>query len=209
MLITFEGLDASGKSTQAKFLNEYLKELKFGTLLTRQPGGTSISEQIRKILLDKDNVKMSDVTEFFLFTASRAQHIEEIVNPALAVDKIVICSRFIDSMYAYQSVGRGIHEQVIKLASWIIDAPIPDLTFVLDIPSELAFSRVVARGIPDRIEREGVEYFDKVREGYLELYKRHKKRITWIDGTQSKNQIRSEILERISEFKFSEFGSEV
>lgn len=183
--ITFEGIDGCGKSTQIRFLTDYLKEKGRDHLLLREPGGTVIGENIRNILLDKKNTGMIPMTELLLFEAARAQIVSEVIKPAVEEGKIVICDRFFDSTSAYQGYARNMGSEVVenlnKLATGGFE---PDITFLLDISPEEAFSRRVARGEEDRIEKLGMEFQEKVRAGYLELAEKSP-RIVKIDGTMS------------------------
>jgi dTMP kinase len=202
MFITFEGIDQSGKSTQCKLLKEYLQSRRFDVLLIREPGGTKISEKIRDLLLDKENDNMRGLTEFLLYSSSRAQLVDEIIKPALAQKKVVICDRYADSSAAYQGFARGLGidmvEQISQVATYGVT---PDLTIFVDIPIQLAFDRLTARGkLSDRIEAEGNRFFELVREGYLQIATRHKNRFKVVDGTDDINtieqKIRSLIVER-------------
>jgi dTMP kinase len=199
LLITFEGIDGCGKSTQAKLLEARLKSEGKETLLFREPGGTELSEQIRSILLDKSfSHPLSEAAEFLLFAASRAQLIREVIKPALEKNTFVILDRFVDSTIAYQGFGREIELELIEdvntLATGGID---PDLTFFLEVSLELAMLRR-KDSANDRIESEVLEFHRKVLEGYKYVAKEYK-RIHTIDGADSVENIHNKIWSIIEE----------
>jgi dTMP kinase len=199
MFITFEGIDFCGKSTQVGLLREYLLEQKKDVHLIREPGGTEISEKIREILLDKKNNAMVMETEIFLFSASRAQLVREVIRPYLQKDYYVISDRFHDSSTAYQGFGRGLSvDAILNIHNLAIGETIPDLTFFIDIPIEVAIARKrnIAHSDLDRIEVSDDTFYERVREGYLYLSKKEK-RFKVIDGTQSINQINVQIINEI------------
>lgn len=197
MLITFEGLDFSGKSTQVRLLSERLSQENFNVLVLREPGGTEIGEKIRSILLDKESSGMTDASELFLFSASRAQLVEEVVKPAFEGNMIVICDRFYDSTTAYQGWGRGLMKEAIaaihKLAT---SGLVPDVTFFLDLPlSEVEKRMQRSKSGKDRMESNGQGFYEKVREGYLHLA-RQEKRFVIIDAMQSIETIQDTIWQK-------------
>jgi len=199
MFITFEGLDFCGKSTQVQLLEKYLIEIGKQVKVIREPGGTSISEKIRNVLLDKKNNEMLIETELVLFAASRAQLVGEVILPLLKENAFVISDRFHDSSIAYQSFGRGIKlEFVEELQKFVIGNAVPEITFFIDIPIEEAVRRksLVKKVELDRIERSTIEFYEKVREGYLYLSSKEK-RIKTIDGKLSIEEIQQIIIEEI------------
>jgi len=199
MFITFEGIDFSGKSTQVELLNEYLVKQNKNVLLIREPGGTEISEKIREILLDKKNNAMVMETELLLFSASRAQLVREVIRPHLEKGYYVISDRFHDSSTAYQGFGRGLSvDAVINIHNLAIGNTIPDITFFIDIPNEVAIKRKqkVEHSSLDRIEISDNSFYERVREGYLYLSKKEK-RFKVIDGTQSIDSISEKIISEI------------
>ncbi|HEX7357032.1 MAG TPA: dTMP kinase [Ignavibacteriaceae bacterium] len=199
MFITFEGIDFSGKSTQVELLNEYLVKQNKNVLLIREPGGTEISEKIREILLDKKNNAMVMETELLLFSASRAQLVREVIRPHLEKGYYVISDRFHDSSTAYQGFGRGLSvDAVINIHNLAIGNTIPDITFFIDIPNEVAIKRKqkVEHSSLDRIEVSDNSFYERVREGYLYLSKKEK-RFKVIDGTQSIDSISEKIISEI------------
>lgn len=196
--ITFEGADGCGKTTQLELLADYLKEKNKEVIITREPGAKGLGEKIREILLNYDG-EVSDRCESFLFLADRAQHIDMIVNPAVEAGKIVLCDRHIDSSVAYQGYGRGLDiEQIDRLNMLATNGRRPDLTLVFDIDVETSMKRVGKE--KDRMESAGVEFFNRVREGYLELAKQEPERICVLDATKSIEEIHSEVVKIIEEY---------
>ncbi|NNG27474.1 MAG: dTMP kinase [Ignavibacteriaceae bacterium] len=200
MFISFEGIDFCGKSTQIDLLNDYLVEQGKKVEIVREPGGTTLSEMIRAILLDNKNDKMLKETELFLFSASRAQLVRDKIRPYLEKGFYVISDRFHDSSTAYQGYGRGIPVEVIAdVHNLAIGDTIPEITFFIDIPVGIANGRKKkkSKGKLDRIELADIEFYTRVRNGYLETSK-NEKRFKVIDGTQSIQHIHNHI---ISEFE--------
>jgi len=186
MFITFEGIDFCGKSTQVEILKSYLIQKNKNVHLIREPGGTEISEKIREILLDKKNNAMVMETEIFLFSASRAQLVREVIRPYLKKGYFVISDRFHDSSTAYQGYGRGLPvETIMKINNLAIGETVPDLTFFIDIPIDVSIRRKNKKthNDLDRIEISDSSFFERVRNGYLELAK-SEKRFRVLDGTQ-------------------------
>jgi dTMP kinase len=194
MLITFEGLDYSGKSTQIQLLSSRLAKEGKRTLVLREPGGTGIGEKIRSILLDKKNGIMTETTEILLFEASRAQLTLEVIIPALKDGTIVICDRYFDSTTVYQGYGRGIAMDFIDTINRFATAAIlPDLTFFLDIPVEEIGRRMKAANTAgDRMESNDAAFYTRVRDGYLKIAKTEK-RFRVIDGLQPVQELHDRI----------------
>lgn len=191
LFITFEGADGCGKTTQLNLLAEYLKKQGYDVVVTREPGAKGLGEKIREILLNYDGV-VSDRCEAFLFLADRAQNIDVIVNPAVSEGKIVLCDRHIDSTLAYQGYGRGQDiERINNLNNIATNGRKPDLTFVFDIDVETSQKRVGSN--KDRMERAGIDFHNRVRNGYLELAKNEPERIRVIDATKSIEDIQFEV----------------
>lgn len=206
MFITFEGIDFCGKSTQAELLRNYLIEHGNKVQIIREPGGTEISEKIRAILLDKKNNEMVMETELFLFSASRAQLVRQKIQPYLKDGFYVISDRFHDSSTAYQGFGRGLPvEAILSIHKIAIDKTIPDLTFIIDIPTSVAIERKKLKSHTelDRIEVSDNLFFTKVRSGYLELAK-NEPRFRVIDGTQNIENIHQQILIEIKSIENKE-----
>lgn len=183
LLITFEGGDGSGKSTQLSLLKEYLIQKGIKILTLREPGGVAISEKIRKIILDNKNTEMSPVTEMLLYAASRAQLVSQVIKPSLEKGITVICDRFVDSSYVYQGLARGLGIDTVKLVNDIATEYIlPDITFFMDIAPELALKRRFNASIPDRLENENISFHRDVYMGYLKLTELYPERIKRING---------------------------
>ncbi|CAN5312599.1 dTMP kinase [soil metagenome] len=183
--ITFEGIEGVGKSTCVKYLYDYLKQANLPVIATREPGGTAIGEDIRKVLLAHHSEEMSNDTELLLMFAARSQHITTIIEPALRAGSWVLCDRFTDATYAYQGGGRGIDEKRIALLeTWVQEQLRPALTFLLDANVDLALSRAKRRGAADRIEIEKRHFFEKIRYKYLERAKNEPERFHIIDASQ-------------------------
>ncbi len=186
MFISFEGIDGSGKSTQAKLLVKKLEEGNRKVLFLREPGGTEISEQIRNILLNKKNLKMTQIAELLLFSASRTQLVSEVIKPALLNNSVVITDRYVDSTTVYQGHGRGLHHGGIKGINSIATMGVmPKKTFFIDITVQEMYARRQANHQEtDRMEMSNDEFFERVRQGYLDLAKEEPGRFVVIDGKQ-------------------------
>lgn len=203
MFITFEGIDLCGKSTQVKLLYDYLIKNKKKAVLVREPGGTLISEKIRKILLDKKNSKMKYLTEFLLFSASRHQLTEEIIKPLLKKKYIVLCDRYYDSSTAYQGYGGKIDLEIINRVNKIAtNNLVPDLSFLIDINYEENLKRRRISGKShDRIEQKEKNYYKKVISGYRTIAKLNAKRFRILDGKKNIETLHKEILKIINKTK--------
>lgn len=196
LFITFEGGDGCGKTTQIKLLDEYLRNKGYKTLLTREPGAKGLGIKLREILLNYDG-EVSPTCESFLFLADRAQHIDCIIKPALKEGTIVLCDRHIDSTVAYQGYGRGLDiEQIRHLNNIATNGIKPDITIVLDVDVKTSQNRVGTE--KDRMESAGVEFFERVRNGFLEIAKQEPERVKVVDSTQTITEIHKEILELIA-----------
>jgi dTMP kinase len=173
--ITLEGPDGGGKTTQAGLLAKYIKQFGYEVILTREPGGTPLAEEIRRLILTPTEEALQPMAEILLYAASRAQHVQSLIQPALAAGKVVICERFVDSSLAYQGYGLGWDLELIRRINRLaVGEVIPDLTFLLDNDARLCLDRVTRRSDKvrtkvDRIEARGVEFQQRVRRGYLEL----------------------------------------
>ena len=180
--ITLEGVDGSGKSTQASLLVERLREQRREVVALREPGGTPISEKIRALLLDPENAEMADECELLLYEASRAQLVREVIEPALLRGAIVVCDRFYDSTHAYQHGGRGLSDALVSRANELGCCGLsPDVTLVLDIDPAAALARATAQGA-DRLEAEGLAFQQRVRKDYLALAKADPARVRVVDA---------------------------
>ncbi len=195
LFITFEGTDGVGKTTQIRRLSADLTKASYDVCLTREPGGTPISEQIRDMLLNPDHSEMAATTELLLYAASRAQHVSEVIKPALAAGKIVISSRFADATVVYQGYGRGLDlDRINHLNRIATEGVRPDVTFVLDLSVEIGLQRVQSsRGGLDRLEREKIEFHQRLREGYRTLAKQEPQRFKIIDAQADPEQVYAQI----------------
>lgn len=188
--ITFEGNDGCGKTTISSRIYETLKAEGYDVIFTREPGGISISEQIRSVLLDPKNTTMDGRTEALLYAAARRQHLVEKVIPALEEGKIVLCDRFIDSSLAYQGVARGLGiDEVYTVNEFAIDSHMPDATIFLKVDAEVGMARITSRGEKDRLDEEGEKFHRLVAQGYDEVLKRYQSRIHVIDAEQEVDQV--------------------
>jgi len=199
IFITIEGGDGSGKSTQIDLLMSYFNEHGYKVLLTREPGGTPISEKIRAVILDSNNMEMDNMTEVLLYAASRAQHVAEFIKPNIEEGKVVICDRFVDSSVVYQGYARGVGIDVVEnINNYATQGLLPDLTILLDLPPDLGLFRKKNQQALDRLELQSDAFHLKVNEGYRLLAKRHQKRILIVDATKSIKVIQQIILEAIN-----------
>ena len=199
--ITFEGCEGVGKSTQIRLLAEGLGRRKVPCVVTREPGGSRIAESIRRIILDAGNSEMDDLCELFLYLAARAQHLKDIVRPALAEGKVVICDRYIDSTFAYQGYGKGLDANMVEaLNRAAIGDLIPDLTIFLDLPPERAFMRKGGPDREDRLELMAQSFHEKVYAGYLEISRRAPERFVRVDARGSKQETHAKVLELMQKY---------
>ena len=196
-LITFEGIDGSGKSTQIQMLEHEFNKLEVKYKTFREPGGTELSEKIRSILLDKENIELISTAESLLFAAARAQLTAEQIKPAIEKGEFVICDRFTDSTIAYQGYGRGLDIKQLEEINYIATAGLtPDITFILDISPEVAAVRMEAEA-SDRMEETGVDFFRRIRGGYRQIKEQNPNRYRLINGEQSPENVFNEIKEII------------
>jgi len=202
LFVTFEGIEGCGKTTQAELLRQNLEKDGHRVVFTREPGGTKVGERIRDVLLDNRIRGMEPLTELFLYLASRAQHVQELVRPALEDGAIVVCDRFADASLAYQGAGRGIGiSRVLMLNDAATSGLVPDYTILLDLPVELGLRRMSARAKgkyeQDRIEQEETDFHSRVRDAYLALAQKSSGRIEVFDGTGGKEELAEEILSSV------------
>lgn len=194
--ITIEGPDGAGKTTAAGHVRDMLEARGIPCLLTREPGGSGIAEQIRTILLDPGNTAMDPLTEAILYAAARRQHLMEVVRPALEAGMTVICDRFVDSSLAYQGQARNLgFEAVWEINHPAIQDMMPDITVLVDIGEEEALKRIRSRGGCDRFDLEDSRFRQQVREGFLEAARRFPERIVIINGEQSEDQVARDIMQ--------------
>lgn len=202
LFITFEGIDGCGKSTQVRALEEYLDSSDTKSVVTREPGGTALAEEIREMILSVDNSEMVDSCELLLYLAARAQHVESLVKPALSKGKIVICDRFQEATFAYQGAGRGLDLPTLEnLNRFATGGLIPDITFIFDVSVETAFNRMAAMGRDkDRMESSSQDFFEKIRAGYLYLAEVNPNRIRVLNGEKTVEELSKEVITIIGEF---------
>lgn len=192
--ITLEGPDGCGKSTQAKLLAEHLSGQGLDVLLTREPGGTEIGDQVRQILAALDNASMYARTEFLLFSASRAQHVHEVIRPHLESGGVVVSDRFYDSSLAYQGYGHGLdRNDLLQITAFATRGLVPDLTILLDVPVEAGLERRRNGSKWDRLDAYDLEFHQRARNGYLELARSDPERWIVLDGTRPIYDLRAEI----------------
>ena len=199
MFISFEGTEGVGKTTLIRKIYEHLEQQGQSVVLTREPGGTPMAEQIRSLLLSVNHEEsMSNDTELLLMYAARAQHLEQVIVPALTKHKTVLCDRFTDASFAYQCAGRGLSQSKLQLLNENFVSHMPDITFWLDAPIETGISRARERGALDRFEQEKVTFFEKVRAGYQQLWEQYPERVKRLDATQSPEQVFAQALQYLN-----------
>lgn len=202
-LISFEGSEGSGKTTQIALLAAHLQKEGREVISTREPGGTEIGEQIRNIIVHNSRGdEMCAETELLLFSAARAQLVREVIAPALSRGVVVLSDRYLDSSTVYQGIGRNLAaDPVAQINRFAVGNVMPDITLVIDVPTEIGLARIRQRAsdLPDRMERENIDFYHKVREGYLVLAKSMSERFVVIDGTQTQDAIAKKIWSSIKE----------
>jgi len=207
--VSFEGGDGTGKSTQIRALENYLIRRGRSCVVTCEPGGTSLGKLIRQVLLEVGDHEIAPSTELFLYLADRAQHVREVIKPAVDAGKIVLCDRFTDSTVAYQGYGRGFDVKILRQFNEIADDGVrPDLTFLLDCPVALGLARTNQRGSvagqprQDRFEREKIEFHEKIRAGFLTMARAEPARFRVIDGAQAVEAVSRDIQKIVDEEVF-------
>jgi len=208
MFITFEGIEGSGKTTQIKYLADYLSAKGYDCIMTREPGSTNIGKKIRGILLDPENNDLDPVAELLLYMADRIQHVKQMIIPALNKGKIVLCDRYADSTLVYQGFARGLDIELIKkLHSLLINDLKPDITFLFDLPHEIGLSRAwkqIKNGaraeLETRFEKERLLFHEKVRNGYLELARLEPERFRVINALTDENRVMNEVIKTLIVF---------
>jgi len=207
LFITFEGIEGSGKTTQIARTGDYLDNKKIPYIVTEEPGGTGLGSELRQILLDKTSLNIAEKAELLLFAADRAQHIEEVIHPAMKEGKVVLCDRFSDATIAYQGFGRGVDVDFIRRVNDFSSQSLkPDLTLLFDVPVSTGLERIKDRISPtgkasleDRFEREKAEFHRKIREGYLSLLHDEPDRIRLIDGSRDVGDVAKEVCRLVTE----------
>lgn len=194
LFITLEGPEGAGKSTNREYLAERLREQGIDVLLTREPGGTPLAERVRELLLAPSDEQMNADTELLLVFAARAQHLQQVIRPALARGSVVLCDRFTDATYAYQGGGRGLSiERIAQLEQFVQGDLRPDLTLIFDLPIEVGLARAAARGRLDRFEQEGRGFFEAVRQAYLARAEQAPDRYRVLDAGQTLSQVQADL----------------
>ncbi|UUD64613.1 dTMP kinase [Pseudomonas seleniipraecipitans] len=194
LFITLEGPEGAGKSTNREYLAALLREQGIDVLLTREPGGTPLAERVRELLLAPSDEAMASDTELLLVFAARAQHLAQVIVPALSRGAVVLCDRFTDATYAYQGGGRGLDVQrIAQLETFVQGALRPDLTLVFDLPVEVGLARAAARGRLDRFEQEGREFFEAVRTTYLQRARAEPARYRILDAAQTLEAVQRDL----------------
>ena len=188
MFITFEGIEGSGKSSLIAQLKKYFKSSKLEAFFSKEPGGTDLGKEIRKILLNP-KYSFDPTSELLLLLADRAEHVQKIIRPNLQKNKLIFCDRYLDSTFAYQGSGRNLDKKIIKEMFKALDFPIPDLTILLDVPVQIGLSRARKRNKLDRFEKEDLNFHENVRRSYLDLAKNDSKRIVIFDSSISEEEL--------------------
>ena len=192
--ITLEGTEGAGKSTALFFVEEKIRAAGIDLVVTREPGGTELGEKIRALLLDKNHSSMCDDTELLLMFAARAQHLDELIKPALANGQWVLCDRFTDATYAYQGGGRGLNLDHIATLEKLVQGTLrPDITLLLDIPVDQGLARAGERGELDRFEQEKVEFFERVRQTYLDRSSQYPNQYRVIDASKTIAEVQHQL----------------
>ena len=193
ILISLEGVEGSGKSTQLNLLTDHLRTMGRKVLKVREPGGTELGERVRTLLLEKGGAKISPLAELFLYFSSRAQLVEEVLRPALDAGLVILCDRYMDATVAYQGYGRGLDVGLIEQVNrFVVGDALPDLTLLLDLEADAGLGRISGRGC-DRLEAEGLAFHERVRKGYLEVAARNSQRIKIIPANRGILEIAAEI----------------
>jgi dTMP kinase len=206
LFITFEGIEGCGKTTQIKMAGEYLKSRNIPFVRTEEPGGSPLGMEIRKILLNEDSFEICAASEVFLFSAARAQHVKDVILPALKREDVVLCDRFYDATIAYQGFGREFDIDIIRKINAVSTGQLkPNVTFLFDIPAQVGIKRAMKRisqirdvNKEDRFEKEKMEFHKKVREGYLSLADSESERFRIIDGSKDRSAVHRKVCSLIS-----------
>ena len=208
MFITLEGIEGSGKTTQIRHVEAFLRSRGMTTVVTREPGGTAVGEKIRAVLLNPDIEKMAPLTELFLYEADRIEHLEKTIRPALAAGKVVLCDRFCDATVVYQGYGRGLDLELIeRLHRLILDGVRPDLTFLFDLDPAIGLERAwnqvdngTRSGKETRFEKEKLAFHRSIRQGYLTIARQDPQRFVIVDAGQDENTVSRTVLDHLQQF---------
>ena len=199
--ITLEGIEGVGKTSNLNFIRQQLEDAGHECIVTREPGGTSLGESLRELLLSHSDENMSPDAELLMMFAARAEHLAKVIRPALEAGKTVLCDRFTEATYAYQGGGRQLDVgKISDLESWVQGDLRPDLTVVLDAPVEVGRARAGQRSAPDRIEKERDDFFQRVREAYIGLSQQHPQRICLIDASVELEAVQAQIRAKLVEY---------
>ncbi|MBD3654264.1 dTMP kinase [Kangiella sp.] len=199
--ITIEGTEGVGKSTNIAFIKAWFEAKNISLLHTREPGGTPLAEEIRELLLSKRDEQVDAKSELLLMYAARAQHVSQKIKPALEQGQWVLCDRFSDASFAYQGAGRALGlDKLVALDQWVLEGFKPDLTILLDLPVEVGLSRAQERGPIDRFEEEKVEFFEQVRDGYLQIAQQEPERVKIVDARGSLEEVQQQIEQVLMNF---------
>jgi len=200
IFVTFEGIEGSGKTTQVRRLSAHLSAQSIPHIVTREPGGTPLADQVRALLLTPREETVFPETELLLYQAARAQHVRKLLIPALEAGKVVLCDRFYDATFAYQAHARGLEAETIDMLNRFASGGlVPDLTLLFDLPPELGISRAARRGAADRMERESLDFHRNVRDGYLAIFRNNTDRIVLMDASAPEEEVFSRLLETVAE----------
>ncbi len=198
IFITLEGPDGAGKSTQVENIKSYFENAGREVVVSREPGGTPISEKLRNIVLDNGNAEMDDITEMFVYAAARAQHVSEKIRPALDKGSVVVCDRFVDSSIAYQGYGRNLGDQVGEVNRYATGGLEPDVTFFMDLDPEIGRSRI-GKDARDRLEQQKLDFHYRVYEGYKAICEKYPERVVRIDATRTIDEIKEDIYSKLED----------
>ena len=198
IFITIEGPDGAGKSTQVENIKSYFENAGREVVVSREPGGTPISEKLRNIVLDNGNAEMDDITEMFVYAAARAQHVSEKIRPALDKGSVVVCDRFVDSSIAYQGYGRNLGDQVGEVNRYATGGLEPDVTFFMDLDPEIGRSRI-GKDARDRLEQQKLDFHYRVYEGYKAICEKYPERVVRIDATRTIDEIKEDIYSKLED----------
>ena len=198
--ITLEGIEGVGKTSNRDYIQSLLEATGKQCIVTREPGGTPLGESLRGLLLQHSDEQMSDDAELLMMFAARAEHIKKIIRPALDAGKYVLCDRFTEATYAYQGGGRQLDtSKIADLEAWVQGDLRPDLTIILDAPVEIGRERAGKRSAPDRIEKEKNDFFERVRQAYLDLATQHPERICTVDASLTLEQVQQQIKQQLQD----------
>jgi len=208
--ITLEGIEGVGKTSNLRFIKDTLEAEGHDCVVTREPGGTNLGESLRSLLLSHSEENMSPDAELLMMFAARAEHLEKVIRPALAKGKTVLCDRFTEATYAYQGGGRQLDvDKIAELEEWVQGSLRPDLTVILDAPVEIGRARAGSRSAPDRIEQEQDDFFQRVRQAYIDMADHYPHRICLIDASVGIDQVQQQVQEKLIEYDIISSPAEI